>query len=181
VQRPNPIITKKNLLGFIALGLVTSLPTVASDVISNKDKVVTNSQNIVVGIGREEAFRFARGEEVTTTHGLRARLSRPLEVLVLTDRAQVYGLTPLLLHGDPELITVWQDPDFNKKDSAFYYARVIEIPTPRWTAYEARRFNVEINYNVPMTTQDRAYTSPVWYTPSEPPRPFAATADRGTQ
>jgi hypothetical protein len=67
--------------------------------------------------------------------------------------------------GDPELITVWKDPDFDKKESAFYYARVIEIPTPRWTAYEAKRFNVEMNYNVPMITQERAYTSPIWYTP----------------
>jgi hypothetical protein len=94
------MITNKHQLGVIALGLVTSLPTVASDVIPNKDKVVTNSQNIVVGIGQEEAFRFARSEEVTTTHGLRARLSRPLDFLVLTDHAQMYGLMPQLLAGD---------------------------------------------------------------------------------
>jgi hypothetical protein len=67
--------------------------------------------------------------------------------------------------GEPELITVWQDPDFDKNESAFYYARVIEIPTPRWTAYEAKRFGVEMDAEVPMTTQERAYTSPIWYTP----------------
>ncbi|MFT4520385.1 MAG: hypothetical protein ACI9JM_002788 [Halioglobus sp.] len=67
--------------------------------------------------------------------------------------------------GDPELITVWQDPDFDKKESAFYYARVIEIPTPRWTAYEAKRFGIKMDDEVPMTTQERAYTSPIWYTP----------------
>ncbi|MGB1140282.1 MAG: DUF3604 domain-containing protein [Halioglobus sp.] len=67
--------------------------------------------------------------------------------------------------GEPELLAVWTDPDFNKGLSAFYYARVIEIPTPRWTAYEARRFGVEMTGNVPMTTQERAYTSPIWYTP----------------
>jgi hypothetical protein len=67
--------------------------------------------------------------------------------------------------GDPELITVWRDPDFNPGLKAFYYARVIEIPTPRWTAYEARRFNVKIDPKVPMVTQERAYTSPIWYTP----------------
>jgi len=67
--------------------------------------------------------------------------------------------------GEPELITVWQDPDFDKNESAFYYARVIEIPTPRWTAYEAKRFGVEMDEQVPMTTQERAYTSPIWYTP----------------
>ena len=67
--------------------------------------------------------------------------------------------------GTPELITVWSDPDFDAKQSAFYYARVIEIPTPRWTAYEAMRFDVDMPDDVPMTTQERAYTSPIWYTP----------------
>jgi hypothetical protein len=67
--------------------------------------------------------------------------------------------------GAPELITAWTDPDFNAKQRAVYYARVIEIPTPRWTAYDAKRFNVKMNKEVPMTTQERAYTSPIWYTP----------------
>jgi hypothetical protein len=67
--------------------------------------------------------------------------------------------------GSPELITVWTDPDFDAKERAFYYARVIEIPTPRWTAYEAMRFGVQMDAKVPMTTQERAYTSPIWYTP----------------
>ena len=67
--------------------------------------------------------------------------------------------------GDPELITVWRDPDFDPKQPAVYYARVIEIPTPRWTAYEAKRFGVTLPKEVPMTTQERAYTSPIWYTP----------------
>jgi hypothetical protein len=67
--------------------------------------------------------------------------------------------------GSPELISVWTDPDFDASQSAFYYARIIEIPTPRWTAYEALRFGVEMTSNVPMTTQERAYTSPIWYTP----------------
>jgi hypothetical protein len=67
--------------------------------------------------------------------------------------------------GDPELITVWEDPDFDPEQPAFYYARVIEIPTPRWTAYEARFFNVEAPEGAPMITQERAYTSPIWYTP----------------
>jgi hypothetical protein len=67
--------------------------------------------------------------------------------------------------GSPELITVWTDPDFDAGERAFYYARVIEIPTPRWTAYEAKRFAVVMDDKVPMTTQERAYTSPIWYTP----------------
>ncbi|RPH98064.1 MAG: DUF3604 domain-containing protein, partial [Lysobacterales bacterium] len=67
--------------------------------------------------------------------------------------------------GAPELIAVWQDPDFDPELSAFYYARVIEIPTPRWTAYEALRFGIDMPEHVPMTTQERAYTSPIWYDP----------------
>ena len=67
--------------------------------------------------------------------------------------------------GAPELITVWTDPDFNPKLRAAYYTRVVEIPTPRWTAYEAKRFGVKMSKEVPMTTQERAYTSPIWYSP----------------
>lgn len=67
--------------------------------------------------------------------------------------------------GAPELITVWTDPDFDAALRAVYYVRVIEIPTPRWTAYDAKYFGVEAPAGVPMTTQERAYTSPIWYTP----------------
>jgi hypothetical protein len=67
--------------------------------------------------------------------------------------------------GDIQLSTVWEDPDFDPDERAFYYVRVLEIPTPRWTAYDAKRFNVTMDPEVPMTTQERAYTSPIWYIP----------------
>jgi hypothetical protein len=67
--------------------------------------------------------------------------------------------------GATELITVWQDPDFDPQQRAFYYARVIEIPTPRWTAYDAKYFGLDMPDNIPMTTTERAYTSPIWYSP----------------
>lgn len=67
--------------------------------------------------------------------------------------------------GEPELITVWEDPDFDPDERAFYYTRVLEIPTPRWTAYEAKYYEVDAPVESPMTTQERAYTSPIWYTP----------------
>ncbi|NGZ10597.1 MAG: DUF3604 domain-containing protein [Nitrospira sp. LK70] len=67
--------------------------------------------------------------------------------------------------GDPELITVWKDPDFDAGQRAFYYARVIEIPTPRWTAYDAKRLGSKPLPGTTMMLQERAYTSPIWYTP----------------
>lgn len=67
--------------------------------------------------------------------------------------------------GAPELIAVWKDPRFDAKQRAFYYARVIEIPTPRWTAYDVKRFGVKALPGTPMTVTERAYTSPIWYTP----------------
>lgn len=68
--------------------------------------------------------------------------------------------------GDPELITVWTDPDFDATQRAFYYARVLEIPTPRWTAYDANRFGNKPLPGTVMMLQERAYTSPIWYTPA---------------
>ena len=64
-----------------------------------------------------------------------------------------------------ELITVWRDPEFDPAQRAVYYARVLEIPTPRWTAYDARYFGVTMPPEVPTTIQERAYTSPIWYSP----------------
>ncbi len=67
--------------------------------------------------------------------------------------------------GAVELNTFWKDPDFDASQNAFYYVRVIEIPTPRWPAYDAKFFNIKMGDEVQMTTQDRAYTSPIWYLP----------------
>ena len=67
--------------------------------------------------------------------------------------------------GSPELATVWTDPSFDPERLAFYYARVLEIPTPRWSTYEAFRFGIPIPDGAPVSTQERAYTSPIWYTP----------------
>ncbi|MDX2608441.1 MAG: DUF3604 domain-containing protein [Woeseiaceae bacterium] len=67
--------------------------------------------------------------------------------------------------GEPYLASYWEDPDFDPKQRAFYYVRVIEIPTPRWTTYDANVFGVEIPEGAPTSIQDRAYTTPIWYTP----------------
>ena len=67
--------------------------------------------------------------------------------------------------GAPYLTAYWKDPAFDPKLLAFYYVRVLEIPTPRWTTYDAKIFGVKLPADVPSSIQDRAYTSPIWYTP----------------
>ena len=67
--------------------------------------------------------------------------------------------------GDPELAVQWTDPNFDPSVRAFYYVRVIEIPKPRWTAYDAVFFQRAMKAGIPMTVQDRAYSSPIWYEP----------------
>ncbi len=67
--------------------------------------------------------------------------------------------------GAPLLSAYWRDPDFDPAQRAFYYVRVMEIPTPRWTTYDSVFFKVPLPERVPPTVQDRAYSSPVWYSP----------------
>ncbi len=68
--------------------------------------------------------------------------------------------------GGPALTTVWKDPDFDPKLKSFYYVRVLQIPTPRWTTYDAKRFGVKLDPKIPVSLQERGYSSPIWYNPS---------------
>jgi hypothetical protein len=68
--------------------------------------------------------------------------------------------------GASELATVWSDPNFDPKQHAFYYARILEIPTPRWVLYDKVRLGAEVPEGAQLIHQERAYTSPIWYTPS---------------
>ena len=75
------------------------------------------------------------------------------------------GATSMLDARDAMLAAYWEDPDFDPAQHAFYYARVIEIPRPRWTVYDAVRLDAVVPKDVPKSIQDRAYSSPIWYTP----------------
>ena len=91
---------------------------------------------------------------------LKRRCERPVGSTVDVAEASYTNII-----GDPLLTAHWVDPDFDADQRAFYYVRVIEIPKPRWTAYDAKFFGIEMPEDVTMTVQDRAYTSPIWYTP----------------
>jgi hypothetical protein len=67
--------------------------------------------------------------------------------------------------GSPLLLGAWKDTNFNAQERGFYCVRVIEIPTPRWTTDDAKFFGTKPPANCPPDVQDRAYTSPIWYTP----------------
>lgn len=68
--------------------------------------------------------------------------------------------------GESQLAALWRDQDFNPDQPAFYYLRVLEIPTPRWTTYDAAFFGSPLPDKVPAEIQERAYTSPIWYKPN---------------
>jgi hypothetical protein len=88
------------------------------------------------------------------------------KVPAVGDTVDVANATWTNTIGAPELIAVWVDPDFDPAQRAFYYGRVLEIPTPRWTAFDAKYFGIEMPEGATMKMQERAYTSPIWYTPS---------------
>ncbi len=67
-------------------------------------------------------------------------------------------------NGAVSFQTIWTDPEFDATQSAFYYLRVLEIPTPRWTTYDAKTLGVAPPKDVPATIQERAWSSPIWYT-----------------
>ena len=94
------------------------------------------------------------------------RLDRTGQVDPVGNTVDVKNATYTNRIGDPELAVVWTDPDFDRDERAFYYLRVLAIPTPRWTAYDAKLFGLkDLPENIPMITQERAYSSPIWYTP----------------
>ena len=118
---------------------------------------------IVKGWVDESGERHEKIYDVICADGRRIRndrCERPVGNTV--DEANATYLNNI---GDAELRAVWTDPDFNRNHRAVYYARVLEIPTPTWQAYDAKFYGVTMPPQVPLSHQERAYTSPIWYTP----------------
>ena len=113
------------------------------------------------GKGQERVYDVVWGDAD------RRKIGRDGKLEPVGDTVDVKTATWTNTIGDPELATVWTDPDFDPSVRAFYYARVIEIPTPSWTAYDAARFGITLPPEVPMTVQERAWASPIWYTPGK--------------
>lgn len=105
----------------------------------------------------ERVFDVAVSDGRTFTDG---KATTPVGSTV--DRSTATYSNPI---GDATLTAGWTDPDFKSDQLAFYYARVLEIPTPRWTAFDVVRLGAEMPEDVPTILQERAYTSPIGYTP----------------
>ena len=101
---------------------------------------------------------LADGRQVNPTTGEAPPVGNTVDVTKATYKNTI---------GDAQLVTAWTDPDFDPTMRAFYYARVLEIPTPRWSTYDALKLRIPLPEDVPATIQERAYTSPIWYTPTE--------------
>lgn len=111
------------------------------------------------GKGREKIYN------VVWSDAKRRKLDQRGKLTTVGDTVDLATATWTNTIGETDLSIVWRDSDFNPSVRAFYYARVIEIPTPRWTLYDAVRFGVRMAPEVPMKHQERAWSSPIWYQP----------------
>jgi hypothetical protein len=109
---------------------------------------------------QEQIYDVAWGDRETRKPGANGK------VPPVGDTVDLQNATWTNTIGDPELIAVWKDPQFDAQQRAFYYVRVLEIPTPRWTAYDAKRLGSKPLPGTTMKLQERAYTAPIWYSPS---------------
>jgi hypothetical protein len=107
----------------------------------------------------EKIFNVAWADKKTR------KLGRDGKIPAVGDTVDVATATWKDTIGAAELTGQWSDPEFDPSQRAYYYLRAIEIPTPRWTAYDAVRFGIKLPPEVPMKHQERAWSSPIWYTP----------------
>lgn len=127
---------------------------------ANLDRV-----QIVKGWVDKDGKTHERIFDVVWSNANARRIGRNGKLAPVGDTVDLATATYANSIGAPELRTVWRDPSFDPKAKAFYYARILEIPTPRWPAYDAVRFGGKLTSGVIYKSQERAYTSPIWYSP----------------
>ncbi len=134
-------------------------------IVASKDPEGANLDRIQVVKGWLDSAGHTHEKVYNVAVSDNRRIRRNGEVRPLRHTVDVDKANYLNTIGDVTLATVWTDPDFDPKQRAFYYVRVLEIPTPRWTTYDAAYFNEPRPEAVPSIIQERAYSSPIWYTP----------------
>jgi hypothetical protein len=112
------------------------------------------------GVLREQVYNIVWSDPAKRTLGANGKIPAVGDTVDLATATYTNSI------GAPELRTVWTDPAFDPKQRAFYYLRVLEIPTPRWPAFDAVRYKLKLPPEVKMKDQERAYTSPIWYHPA---------------
>lgn len=111
------------------------------------------------GTTREQVYDVAwSGDRTPDANGKLAAIGNTVDLAEATWRNSI---------GAAELASVWTDPDFDPMERAFYYVRVLQIPTPRWTVYDEKHFGEPLRSEMPKWVQERAYSSPIWYTPAK--------------
>ena len=133
---------------------------------ASKDPTGANIDRVQVVKGwlNEEGELRERVYDVAVSDNRRIRKGRATKPVRSTVDVENASFTNE--YGEVQMTVVWEDPDFNQAESAFYYVRVLEVPTPRWPAYEAKFFGVKnIPEEVVLVIQERAHTSPIWYEP----------------
>lgn len=134
-------------------------------VLAAKDPIGANLDRIQIVKGWLDASGVAQEKVYNVAVSDKRRISRNGKVKALKSTVDLDAMSFSNSIGASELSAVWTDPDFDSKQKAFYYTRVIEIPTPRWTEYDRSRYGFDVPEGAPAEIQDRAYSSPIWYTP----------------
>jgi Protein of unknown function (DUF3604) len=111
---------------------------------------------------QEKVFDVVWGDADTRQRGANGKVPAVGDTVNITKASYSNSI------GDPELQTVWSDPEFNSNQKAFYYLRVLEIPTPRWVLFDAIRYGAKLLPGTELKSQERAYSSPIWYNPAKP-------------
>lgn len=141
----------------------TTAPTFS--VSAMKDPIGANLDRVQIIKGWVDSKGISHEKIYEVSWSGKRKLSKQGKLPALPSTVNVKQASYTNTVGSKILEGTWQDPDFDATTPAFYYARVLEIPTPRWTAYDAAHFGVEIDKGIPMQGQERAYSSPIWLNP----------------